>query len=259
MPSSIPPEAYSEAYYRSDCHGHEEFHGSRGETLIQRLARPLKIAHLTAGMQVLDIGCGRGELVLHCARAGAQVWGLDYAQDALNFTKELAGAQSHEKMAFQRAYTGQLPFASSSFDIIFMLDIVEHLHPSELTAALDEVRRVLKVNGKVIIHTMPNLQYYNFGYPIYRFFQLLRGKKLPKDPRERGSYAHLHINEQTPRRLKQVLKTSQFQTRVWLENIQDFNHESNPFIRQGMRWLTTRLPFNWIFCNDIFAIGTKRP
>ncbi len=255
---SIPPDAYLANYYRSDCHGHKEFKATRGDILPKRLAYPLKLAHLVPKMRVLDLGCGRGELTLHCARSGALAWGLDYSHQALNITKELAPDRAQQKMAFQRASAVQLPFTSDSFDIVFMLDIVEHLYPPELTAALDEVRRVLKVDGRLIIHTMPNLWYYDFGYPIYRIFQMLRGKKLPKDPRARGAYPHLHVNEQTPWRLKKALNTCQLQSRVWLKDVQDYNHEPNHFVLRGMRWLTATLPFKWIFCNDILAIGTKR-
>ena len=259
LKASILSDAYSANYYRKDCHGHKEFNATQGDVLPKRLAYPLELAHLVPNMNVLDLGCGRGELSLHCARSGAQVWGLDYAQQALSFTKSLASLGTHKnKIAFQRASAVQLPFTDNCFDIIFMLDIIEQLYPSELTIALDEVRRVLKDNGRLIIHTMPNLWYYHFGYPFFKFFQMFRGKKLPNNPRARGAYSHLHVNEQTPWRLKKALITSQFQSRVWLKDVQDYNREQNHFVRRGMRWLTATPPFKWIFCNDILAIGIKR-
>lgn len=255
----IQPEAYVTDYYASDCDGHEEFKASRGAILPKRIAHPLHLAQLKTGMRVLDLGCGRGELVLHAALAGTLAYGLDYAQAALDFTKNLTTDHAQQAMAFQRAHTEWLPFANKSFDVVFMLDIVEHLHPHELAATLDEVWRVLKNDGKVLIHTMPNLWYYKIGYPIYRFFQRLRGQKLPKDPRARGTYAHLHVNEQTLWQLKKTLRSSRLQTRVWLEDVQDYSREPNPIVRQGMRLLTNKAPLKWVFCNDILAIGIKRP
>ena len=39
-------------------------------------------------MQVLDAGCGRGETALALARHGARVSGLDYAEAAVELTRE---------------------------------------------------------------------------------------------------------------------------------------------------------------------------
>ena len=40
-------------------------------------------------MKILDLGCGRGELLVHLAQQGALIWGMDYAEEALNLTQEL--------------------------------------------------------------------------------------------------------------------------------------------------------------------------
>ena len=69
-PPSVPAEAYTKEYYKSCCQGYEEFKLSKGELLPLRLSIPLKLAQIKAGMRVVDIGCGRGEIVIHCARLG---------------------------------------------------------------------------------------------------------------------------------------------------------------------------------------------
>ena len=138
-----------------------------------------------------------------------------------------------------------------------MLDIVEHLLPDELSAALGEVWRILKPGGQVIIHTMPNLWYYRIGYPIFRFIQGLRGEILPADPRQRWEYSHVHVNEQTPSKLRSTLLAYNFETRVWLQSTVSYEYESNDFVRRGMEFVTSTTPFRSIFCNDIFAIGLK--
>ena len=103
-----------------------------------------------------------------------------------------------------------------------MLDVVEHLHPHELARVLDEVHRVLRPGGQLIAHTMPNLWYYRWGYPLYRVVQRLRGQHLPTNPRERWSYSEVHVNEQTPLSLYRVLRQSNFATRFWLRSTQTY-------------------------------------
>ena len=257
----VQSNEYTRDYYNTSCQGYEEFAASRGGVLPARLAIPFHLADIQPKMKVLDIGCGRGEVVLHAAQAGAIVWGIDYASEAVRIAQEaLAELLDHDTKA--RIGLGQcdaklLPLADNSVDRIFMLDIVEHLHPDELRTAISEAKRVLLPGGQLIVHTMPNLWYYWFGYPVYRLLQRIRGQKLPANPRKRFPYGHLHVNEQTPTRLKRMLDSCGFSSKVWLSPIQDYSYEGNKLVRWGMEFLTHVYPFRWIFCNDIFAVATK--
>jgi ubiquinone/menaquinone biosynthesis C-methylase UbiE len=252
-PTTIPPDAYTREYFLNACEGHDEFSLGRGE-LPRRLARLLELASPQPGERVLDIGCGRGELALGCSRRGAITWGCDYAPAALRLAKSM-GISPEPGLGFQQSDAQALPLASDSFDVVIMADLVEHLTPRALDAALGEARRVLKPGGRLVIHTMPNLWYYRFGYPLFRFYQSLQGIDLPKDPRQRWGFEHLHVNEQTPASLKRALRGSGFKTKVWLElGGQD---DLGPITKTITRGLA-RLPvLRQTLCNDIYAIGRK--
>lgn len=258
---SIPSEVYTREYYESCCQGYSEFLSTQGSSLPARLSIPLELASIEAGMQVVDIGCGRGEIVLHSAIIGARIWGMDYATEAVRLAgqtlSEVAPADISDKFAIQRADAQFLPIRDNSTDVVFMLDVVEHLYPAELEKAFSEIQRILKPGGKLVIHTMPNLWYYRFGYPLFRLAERMRGHSLPQDPRDRWEFRHVHVNEQTPIKLSKALHASQFQTRVWLMNTQRYEHEGNRLVRWVFKFLTSVYPFRWIFCNDIFAIGQK--
>lgn len=258
---TIPPSDYTRDYYLTSCQGHEEFISTSGRKLPLRLSLPFELAAISSGMRVVDIGCGRGEIILHSALGGAIAWGLDYSWDAVSLSREiLRTTQEVEitgKLAVQQADAKILPFKSESVDVVFLLDVVEHLLPEELTRTLSEVMRILKPGGRLVIHTMPNLWYYHFGYPLYRFVQRMRGEHLPPDPRERWTYSHVHVNEQTPRRLYNTLKSAGFKTAVWLKSTVSYDYENNQLVRFGMKVLTSAYPFKLIFCNDIFAVGLK--
>jgi cyclopropane fatty-acyl-phospholipid synthase-like methyltransferase len=259
--SFIPPEEYTREYFEKCCEGHEQFILSHGEVLPLRLIIPLNLAEIEPGMRVVDLGCGRGEMVLHCAFRGAWVWGLDYAIDALKLSKEMLDQVIERdvlsKLSIQQSNAVDLPFANKSVDIVFMLDVVEHLYPKELEQSFNEVFRILQPGGRLIVHTMPNLWYYRFGYPLYRLFQKLRGKNIPRDPRSRWAFAHVHVNEQTPHNLRKSLTGAGFKTRVWLKTTQNYEYEESKIIRSVMSFLTKAYPFRLIFCNDIFAIAEK--
>jgi len=252
--SRLSPNDYTQEYYLTECDGYEEFLATRGTDLPARLALPLEIADIHSNERVLDLGCGRGELAWRCAHRGAFAWGLDYAPAALTLARSLP---AQPRLAFGRADLTALPIASETFNLAFLLDVVEHLTPDQLRAALQEAHRALKPGGRLIVHTMPNTWYYRWGYPLYRWVQSARGQNLPRDPRARWGYSHLHVNEQSPLRLRAALRACGFQTRVWLRSTQDYQQETNPLARAVMR-LLTRLPgLRLIFCNDIFAVGIK--
>ncbi len=257
----ISSQAYETNYYKTACEGYKEFSESGGRLLPLRLKIPLTLAEIKPGMRIVDIGCGRGEIVYHAVQSGAKVWGLDYSRDAVsiavaelraNLTQEL-----YKNCVIQQCDATRLPFQEAEMDRVFMLDVVEHLTPEELSSTLREIHRVLKPNGYLIIHTMPSLWYYRYGYPIFRFIQVLRGITLPRDPRERYTYSHLHVNEQTPTSLKDNLVNNGFIGRVWLQTTQDFSAEPNRALRAIMAFLVKVYPFRWIFCDDIFAMGKK--
>ena len=94
--------------------------------------------------RVLDIGAGAGNMAHHLAHYG-QVIGLDYV------ARPLAVAHARALDVCQGAGDG-LPFAKESFDLVALLDTVEHI-PDEF-GVFAECRRVLKPGGKVII-TVP--------------------------------------------------------------------------------------------------------
>ncbi len=257
---SVSPEFYTRDYYKSHCQGYDIFDSSQGTVLPQRLSLPLKMSDLTPGMRVLDVGCGRGELLLHTQKYKALGYGLDYAKEAVLIAKNTLKKSAGEFDAgsrLQQANARKLPYASETFDCVFLLDIVEHLYTEELCEMFAEVYRVLKQGSKAIVHTMPNLWYYRFGYPLYRLVQHLRGNHLPVNPRERWRYHEVHVNEQTPLSLKKSLQDAGFSVKIQLIPTQTHKQEDNQLIRTGMILLSHLYPFRLMFCNDIFAIATK--
>jgi ubiquinone/menaquinone biosynthesis C-methylase UbiE len=250
-PTSISHESYDRSYFLDYMDGADVFARTGGRDLAPRLAIALELTSVKPGQRILDVGCGRGEVAGQCSRRGACVHGLDFSRAALEIASHLriAAAEAKECLYLERASVLNLPFASQEFDRVFMLDIVEHLYPDELLAAFREVRRVMRPNGRLVIHTMPNADYYRWGYPIYRWLIRLMGKRLPRDPRERWYRGETHVNVQSPRALRRTLQKAGFiSPRVWLQPISNHSQFS---------WLIGLPIVNRILCNDILALVEK--
>jgi SAM-dependent methyltransferase len=250
---SVHPDTYVSDYYLTTCDGHHEFNSGDG-SLPDRLQLGLKHADLQPGQRILDIACGRGEVVLQAARMGLSAVGVDYSGDAVRLAAGVVRRDKNSLGRISRADGRRLPFKDGSFDRIVMFDAVEHLFPWELRLCLRETRRLLAPDGRLIIHTMPNLWYYRYGYPLFRIVGALSGKPQPADPRDRVAYQHdVHVNEQTPASMKKYLRDANLHGRVWLEPWQRYE-EDGPLMRRAKSFLVRAPGLKQVFCNDIFAV-----
>ena len=255
----VPPHLYDQRYFLSACEGHEEFVASEGKELSRRLRAAFAVAGIEPGMRVLDVGCGRGEILRHCAHLGAAAHGIDYATTAVAISQQaLVGeAACH----IYRADAKALPFSTAAFDRVLLFDIVEHLHPWELDRALQETRRVLRPDGKAIIHTAPNAWYDRYAYPLVRLVRTLMGEgaRYPRDPRAIiPANLDVHVNEQSLCSLRRALQRNGFRARVWLDTPPQNRREGR--VLQAMRHILFRWPpFRWFFEREVFAVAEKPP
>ena len=261
---SLPSDLYTEEYFLTACEGYEEWIDSEGEHLSRRLSSAFELAAVEPGMLVLDVGCGRGEIVRHCARLGADVFGIDYADVAVRMTRRLIdGEASHHlpgRMAVARSDAKHLPFSDGMFDRVLMFDVVEHLYPWELHQALVDIRRVMKPDGRLIVHTAPNRWYDQFAYPVVRLVRTLmgQGEQYPRNPRQFGVAVneHVHVNEQSLFSMQHTLSRSGFRTQVWLDSPPQ-NRDEGPLLAFLRRIAFGVPPFSWFFEREVFAVARK--
>ena len=117
---------------------------------------------------ILDVGCGRGDFIKVLAPKYSQIniIGIDYSDAAVNIAKE--NLSKYLNVNILRSDSADLPFKNNSIDYIFCLDVVEHLYPEHLDKTIKSVFRVLKPDGKLIIHTFPTKYINNIAHLILR-------------------------------------------------------------------------------------------
>lgn len=246
-----PPDIYDQFYFEHACGGHEEFEVTEGETLSPWMIHALYLANLQESEMVLDLATGRGEIVYHAAKTGCVALGLDYALPALQIANRLKRKIHSDQPSFNLVLSDarQMPFKPDQFDVVFMLDIVEHLAQDDLLKVLRQVYHTLRKGGRLIIHTMPNINYYRWGYPVYRTFMGVLGKKLPKDPKERFYHGECHVNIQSPKSLRKNLQAAGFRKfQVTLTQLSGSKFK---------KFFCRIYPLKYIIANDIVATCYK--
>jgi ubiquinone/menaquinone biosynthesis C-methylase UbiE len=115
----------------------------------------------SAGLDVLDVGCGQGMDVVEYARAGARVTGVDltprHVELAVSHTRAL-GLDA----TIVRGDAEELPFAEASFDRVSSNGVLHHT--PNMPAALREIHRVLRPGGeaRIIVYNRRSFHYWLF-------------------------------------------------------------------------------------------------
>ena len=263
------PSIYNLNYYTTDCEGFEQFANSRGGVLSQRLRKILARAEIKPGMWVLDLGCGRGELVLHSALLKANAVGLDFSSDAVKLARENLKHWTKKRgeinvlASILQADCARLPFKKEVFDLIILSDIIEHLTEEALLQTLCLLQEVLKPGGKIILHTSPNRIFLDYGLKIYAFLGLFFGRWIGWSPKTRlpaGLGKEYHVREHTVWSLKKLCLKAGFEnTEFWLEKNPHYVHYffgKDRLIRY-LNHLYRLIPIQHLFFSEIYGMVSK--
>ena len=144
------------------------------------------------GGRMMDLGCGKGDLLVRLLRQGWTVEGLEVDAEAVSNARMNHGLNVH---------LGELEshrFPDNLFDAITMNHVIEHVH--DPVALVRECLRLLKPGGQLVLAT-PNIQC--FGH-----------KKFGRNWSHLQSPSHLHLF--TKKSLKEcVSKAGFWSVNVW--------------------------------------------
>lgn len=106
-----------------------------------------------AGKDILEVGCGRGELAVYLAKQGARVTAVDVGPMLIASAVRLAGVNDVE-CDFRVADATSLPSPPDRFDAVVGLAILHHLSEQGAARAFREAYRVVR-NGGVCLFYEP--------------------------------------------------------------------------------------------------------
>lgn len=110
------------------------------------------------GKKILEIGCGVGIDLIRFAKGGAQVTGVDLAQQSIELAKK--NFEHNGLKADLRLMNGEaLEFANNSFDMVYAHGVLQYTADADRMAK--EMHRVLKPGGEAIAMVYNRISWLN--------------------------------------------------------------------------------------------------
>lgn len=133
--------------------------------------------------QIVDLGCGEGITLGKLVKMfpTSEVIGIDYLQENVNICHNYG----LKKVCKGDVYA--LDLADNSIDAVVFMEVIEHLEHPEI--AIKEIRRILKLNGKLII-VFPNDGFFKIARLL-----TLKLKEAAYDPGHVKQWTHGEMSQ----------------------------------------------------------------
>ena len=128
----------------------------RGEIAAEHYQRYQFAKQFVKGKIVLDAACGEGYGSSLLAEEAEEVIGFDIDKEAVENANRKYGNQ---KLSYLNGSVEYLPFENQSFDVVVSFETIEHVGEEIQRKFLEEICRVLKPEGTLIMST-PNKAVY---------------------------------------------------------------------------------------------------
>lgn len=123
---------------------------------LVEISPPWYLKYLSGRDIVLDLGCGNGQNTLKAAKMVKKMIGVDKNHLDIFVAAQLAKEMALVNIKFKHGdLEKKLDFGKQIFDKVLFLDCLEHINNE--TRSLQEVNRVLKTNGLLLL-SLPNSQ-----------------------------------------------------------------------------------------------------
>jgi SAM-dependent methyltransferase len=176
------------------------------EKLLRHILYQKETMHLkklvNRGGKILEVGCGKGELLALFKARGYEVYGIELLPELVQSARERFGLEVQEGDFLYSHYPSQF------FDLVIFYHVLEHLPQPNL--GLLEAKRILKRGGFLLLQ-LPNILSFQCKIFKGRWFAL----ELPR-----------HLYHFSPKTIKLLLKHAGFE----LVRLSHFSLRNNPLI-----------------------------
>jgi SAM-dependent methyltransferase len=191
-------ELYSKDYFDGDFRCGHEGNYFDDRTLVAVVDNALldRIGQFKSAGHFLEVGCAGGAFLDAARRRGYDARGVEFAAVAARFARDRFGLD---------VVTGDVRdarFNDSSFDVVFLGDVIEHL--PEPVATLMEVHRILAMGGLLVIvcPSQTNTIFSRLGFALFSLLGLRARVTLPP----------YHVHEYRPASIRFLLRQCGFDT-----------------------------------------------
>ncbi len=145
---------------RKAMHGDAYVERFEQEQSIRRISRLIPMMDLKGSEEVVDIGCGNAlSLTALDGRFGTYA-GVDFSKPFIEAAQQRAHSLAIENVEFFCGSAESYAEVNAErFDIALAFDLSEHVYDAEWLQILKAIHKLLKVGGKLFIHT-PNLDFF---------------------------------------------------------------------------------------------------
>lgn len=190
----------------------------RGESLLKKIG-----THNFA--LVLDLGCGYGAITEVLSKNFKTI-SIDVEYDRVKITKMRSDS------AVICADGVQAPFKNDIFDLIILNDILEHLNYSNQFKICNDVNRILKKDGRVIV-TVPNrLQLFDDHNDFLIFASIFPNKLRRKFVKKFSKSGYCEVYNRTIFGWVDLFHSTNFELNLNLSNILLFNQNFEFIIKK---------------------------
>ena len=166
-------------------------------TLEKKLReRGLEYLDIQKGETVLEIGFGTGYTLVEITKSvggTGKVCAIDITPEMVELTRQrLERARLARRVELFEGDARNMPYTDNMFDAIYMAGVLELFDTPEIPKVLKEIKRVLKVNGRLGVISIPKEGHENSR--VLRLYEWIH-KKFPKYASCRPIYLEESLKE----------------------------------------------------------------
>lgn len=135
------------------------------EDKAERIALQRLFRYVSPKKTLIDIGGGFGRLTSEYAPLFQKCFLLDPSEKLLRKAKTICG--KYKNLSFKRGFIENLPFKNQSFDTAICIRTIHHLE--NLPKTIEEISRILKPKGYLILEFANKMRFKNILRAIFSF------------------------------------------------------------------------------------------